>query len=357
MRQLNKKFGNVDQFLNQKPFKDYRSGLNEHSLNQIGCVVSVFDKKYILNNRKEVIQNMLKYNVEGDWVGRLNEGNAFKKDGFSIESLTAKYGERVAAVLYSERKTLAAVTKDKFLKNHTSAEWDVLCDKKRSNLGEEGYVKKYGKEEGTKLWVSYINKWKSSMDLTTSMGNRKNGQTLEEYQYRYGIKSGYELWLKKIEKRKYTLSLNGFIDRFGKEDGTKKYHTHIDKMVENCRKGTPYSKISQELFVKIYKNSSEEYQKDIKYFTLNEEQIFHILGDKPKIIFVDFKCGNVIIEFDGEYWHSFSHVKKRDKIKDEYLIKSGYSLLRIRESEYNADKQKTTEKCLDFIRDNYNKKQ
>ena len=48
----------------------------------------------------------------------------------------------------------------------------------------------------------------------------------------------------------------------------------------------------------------------------------------------DFKLGNkILIEYDGEYWHSTDKAKENDKIKDEIAIKEGYTLFRIKEKE------------------------
>jgi very-short-patch-repair endonuclease len=44
---------------------------------------------------------------------------------------------------------------------------------------------------------------------------------------------------------------------------------------------------------------------------------------------------NLVIECDGEYWHSLEAVKKRDKAKNAYLTKCGFNLLRLKEAEIN----------------------
>lgn len=41
---------------------------------------------------------------------------------------------------------------------------------------------------------------------------------------------------------------------------------------------------------------------------------------------------NLIIECDGDYWHSLDKVKKRDKSKNAYLTKCGFNLIRLKES-------------------------
>jgi len=44
---------------------------------------------------------------------------------------------------------------------------------------------------------------------------------------------------------------------------------------------------------------------------------------------------NLIIEADGDYWHSLDRVVKKDKAENAYLTKCGYNLLRLSEHEIN----------------------
>lgn len=44
---------------------------------------------------------------------------------------------------------------------------------------------------------------------------------------------------------------------------------------------------------------------------------------------------NLIIEADGDYWHSLNRIKKKDKAENAYLKKCGFNLLRFSESEIN----------------------
>ena len=46
---------------------------------------------------------------------------------------------------------------------------------------------------------------------------------------------------------------------------------------------------------------------------------------------------NLIIECDGDYWHSLERVKKKDKAENAYLIKCGFNLLRLSETEINNE--------------------
>lgn len=44
---------------------------------------------------------------------------------------------------------------------------------------------------------------------------------------------------------------------------------------------------------------------------------------------------NLIIECDGNYWHSFPKTVKKDKAENAYLTKCGFNLLRLSEAEIN----------------------
>ena len=400
-KQAETHFKSVDHFLSQKPFKELKSGLTEESFIQVKKIIESFDKKYILNNKKEVIQNMLKYNVEGDWVKRLNDGDLFKRDGSSFESLSAKYGDRVANVLYNERKDKVKVTKEKFTETHSEEEWDRLCQRKRSNLGLQGYIEKYGEIEGTKKWNSYYSKWKTNVDINTQRGNRKNGQTLEEFQDRYGIDAGYKLWKKRIDGRKYTLSLDGFIEKFGadigkdmrekyclsnnktslksfisrygEKEGTIRYVSMKEKLIKYLKNSPCYSKMSQKLFESVYQEI--KYKEDVKYALRNDEAYFLINENFCIGMSVDFKCGNSIIEFYGDYWHanprkynsdSILHhpnnhicandIWELDKKKVDWLLKRGYSVKIVWEYDYLHNEKQTVDECIKFINENYEKK-
>ena len=44
---------------------------------------------------------------------------------------------------------------------------------------------------------------------------------------------------------------------------------------------------------------------------------------------------NLVIEADGDYWHTLDRVVKKDKAENAYLTKCGFSLLRLSETDIN----------------------
>lgn len=74
-----------------------------------------------------------------------------------------------------------------------------------------------------------------------------------------------------------------------------------------------------------------EKQKKINYYTAD--------------IFVESK--NLIIECDGNYWHSLKENIIRDKRKNTYLINHGYNLIRL--SEFEIKEGSFKQKLIDML--------
>jgi len=82
-------------------------------------------------------------------------------------------------------------------------------------------------------------------------------------------------------------------------------------------------------------------------FTSIEKKVYEelkrrgLLFETQKVINGKFRVDayipgfNLVIEADGDYWHSLPKVQKRDKAKNAYLKKCGYNLLRMTEMEIN----------------------
>ncbi len=93
-----------------------------------------------------------------------------------------------------------------------------------------------------------------------------------------------------------------------------------------------------------------------KFAELNKEQMFKVWQDDLTVIFVDFKVENIIIEFQGTYWHKFPEVKEKDLARLKFLEKYNYKVLLIEQKEYEEKKIETIIKCINFINENYEKR-
>lgn len=194
-------------------------------------------------------------------------------------------------------------------------------------------MKKYGKEAGEKQWEEYT----KSMCKTT----------LKSFIERHGDELGkkrYEIFINRI---KYTNSEKYYIEKYGEVDGKIKYKELVlSKMAQFKDK---YSKVSQDLFWNIYDGIIEKDNEKCYFYELNDEYTFFVWNNDIKIINVDFKMGNKIIEFDGDYLHSKEEQIKIDKMRDDYLIKKGYIVKRVKEKEYKLNKECVINECLKFL--------
>jgi len=141
---------------------------------------------------------------------------------------------------------------------------------------------------------------------------------------------------KRIEnlKKLKTNSLDWYIKKYGEKKGQLEYRKRYIKQLENLNelKENRYSKISQNLFWKIYDILNNK--NDIWFYELNNEYLIRIpenLNLNKNVFFVDFKQKNNIIEYIGKYWHNDIEIKERINI----LNKLGYNVLIITSDEYN----------------------
>jgi hypothetical protein len=199
-------------------------------------------------------------------------------------------------------------------KGHTEEEAKVIVSKKQSTFSKEKCIEKYGEEEGLRVWSARQEKWLATLDSKTD------------------------------EEKLAILRKKIFYNKV-------------------------YSKKSQDLFNKIafFLPADEEiYFAQSKY---EEKNIETISGNLLK---PDFCYKNKIIEFFGSYWHcdpkhhKFGNPQfvirrgskkytaestwKIDKWRIEELIKSGYDLLVIWESEWDASQEGVVARCLEFLR-------
>jgi hypothetical protein len=192
----------------------------------------------------------------------------------------------------------------------------------------------------------YLDRGYNEEESTKLLKERQSTFSLEKCIEKYGDVVGHERWMSRQEKWQVSLLLNG-----------------------NMKCG--YSKISQELFYLILKEYSYERMSDIYFATKNKE---YFLSKKDFGFFVyDFTdLGNKkIIEYNGDCYHANPRIYKkddyphpfykesgpsaeetweRDGIKTNIAIERGFEVLTIWDSDYRNDKNKTIEKCLNFLK-------
>jgi len=91
----------------------------------------------------------------------------------------------------------------------------------------------------------------------------------------------------------------------------------------------------------VQKQQNSKEPTSIEKKVYKELEARHLLFEKQKLINGKFLVDayisnlNLVIEVDGDYWHSLPRVMKKDKAENAYLTKCGYNLLRLSEKEIN----------------------
>lgn len=263
------------------------------------------------------------------------------------EQFTKSSGKHMKEDRY--RKMFSDMIKGSKNPNHKSNTTE-LERKERSPYCKEFYTSKGISEALASIKISKYARMDKNHSTTLEYWLDKTGGNLEEA----------ELLLK---NRQTTFSLDKCIEKYGEVEGRKRWQGRQEKWLKNYKKNN-FSKISQELFQKIYENIKNDFS-DIYFATLNSDKVFDTSGKNyefrlslnDRIILPDFfiKDNNKIIEFDGAYWHGKYQSDNtnviREKHRDTSIIKSGYSVLHIKELDYYKDPEKEIQKCLDFIYD------
>lgn len=168
---------------------------------------------------------------------------------------------------------------------------------------------------------------------------------------------------KKISERQTTFSKEICIEKYGEEEGLKRWEERQEKWHKSFKKSKKigYSKVSQKLFWEIYNLLQD---KDNIYFAElgknkildpNEYNNEYRLKCNNRIFSPDFINikNKKILEFDGTYWHGDKIIKRstalRDNERDNILIENGYEVLRIKEEDYKKNPQKVIKECLEFL--------
>lgn len=173
------------------------------------------------------------------------------------------------------------------------------------------------------------------------------------------------------KKMKGVFTLKWFIEKYGKIDGIELYNnrnaniaktTHFREFNKKNREN--FSKISQKLFWDIYIKIKHNFKK-IYFAELNHEYSCHTGYHNYDFVILDNKK---VIEFNGDKFHanpqlynendvplSFMQLNskeiwERDIIKNELLLKNGYSLKIIWENDYKNNPDNTLNECLSFLK-------
>jgi len=119
---------------------------------------------------------------------------------------------------------------------------------------------------------------------------------------------------------------------------TDKHKENLSKSLKLSHPKEYYKRIG---LIGVQKQQSSKEPTSIEKKVYNELKAQGVLFERQKLINGKFLVDayipslNLIIEADGDYWHSLPRVMKKDKAENAYLKKCGYNLLRLPEHEIN----------------------
>ena len=190
---------------------------------------------------------------------------------------------------------------------------------------------------------------------------KKNSNCTLDYYLARGMSE--EEAKKALKERQSTFSLKKCIEKYGEEEGTKRFKERQEKWMSNLPKSN-YSQISQKLFWAIYNQLPKEIKNECKFATndngirndhVNKEFMFELNETYAKLDFYipSLKCW---IEFDGDYWHGEARGnQERDRKREEAIKKvmPSIKLKRVSERDFKENPELIIDECVEWIKENY----
>ncbi len=340
--------------------------------------------------------------VKQGWIKMYGQQKALKmwqeqkkKYGRTKEQLLEKYGKQYVQQLSKKKATFTMNHYiDKYGQQKGKEIWEQVKRKKvktcqdKIDRGEfnvkrlatkslKHFQQKYGIKEGYKRYknwcirIRYMNSKSRYLNQFGDDGQNickkiKDTVSLESFCKRQGQQLGRESYRQHKEKMSKILkqvhidkpqlrrllvpNKENFVRKYGLQLGEFKYNDYIVKRGEHL-----FSKSSQQLFWLLYGNLSQELKRHVRFGELNGQQAIYAnyQSNYPnKVIYLDFYCGYVNIEFDGQYWHR--DTKLQDQQRDTYLQSKGFKILRIKQKDWKNKllRDQIINNCKEFINEN-----
>lgn len=380
--------------------------------NSVGFIVEVEMRDQVLAILKEVfpeniaqkrLETHLKTTGRGFTIAKLLKKYSYdealdlyiqkverdKKKG-TLERYIERYGEIEGKRRYLEKNKRLSVGVEA-LKNKGLSEAEIQEIKerhsKKSANTKENFIERHGKERGIQLFQRYETEHRSrscwceefwierglSLDEAKEKVSEKQRRdyehfeskgwtdqeyieyckrkthafSLEGYQERYGDEEGQIRWYYDREKGS---NLKYFKEKYGDEKGVKKYKEMLSKKVWTGNN----SKIQLEFASELYNRLPSNLQEYVYGEPIRKSFMIPVLHDSIKLIIPDIRIKNILIEFDGSYWHSLPEVMERDKMKDILTHRMGFITFRVDEREYIDNKPEVIDQIIQKITSNIN---
>lgn len=241
----------------------------------------------------------------------------------------------------------------------------------------DSFIRRYGKEVGFKKFEEYAKRqaytcsqeYLGMTDEEYKNFNASRASTKENFIKRYGYTLGIQRWEEYCAYESYAgTSLTWFTDKYGIEEGTKRYN-EVQASKTTFKRG--YSFISQDLFRAIDERLGD-LAKDSRWEEKNHEfEVFgELVPEARKVLKVDYFLNGKVIEFNGDIWHAnpklykhgdviktYGHIGKKvediwawDERRLAAIKANGYKVLIVWEHDYKANPEKEIQRCIKFLK-------
>lgn len=331
-----------------------------------------------------------KYGFEEGRVHWIKWLEAKKKAG-TLERYIERFGEQEGTLKYKEKNSKLSVGTNALKKNGFTE--DQISEiknthKRKSARTLENYVQKYG-EEGLPLhtewkqnasershwsvefWVKRGFSEEEARQYITDAQRRgysffeKKGWSVEQYEnlvrrrisaIKDPLKYYRKIYGEKAEEMYHWdkakgSDLNYLREKHGVEKGEEIYENMLKKKAFSGGSSSNIQlEFAIELFLRLPSYISDHFVGEP--ITENSFIINFPKGACQKCGLPDIRIKNILIEFDGDYWHSLPEIQERDIKKDEMYKQMGFKIYRVKERDFNSDLEATIQKCMHSIESN-----
>lgn len=283
----------------------------------------------------------------------LIKNHIFKIDNYLKKGYTKDEAKNKISEIQKERskKAKKVGVSNNHLKNVGYTEEEI----KNMRVGPNQikyWIRKGYTEDEAKIEVS-------NHQSIVSKGTIRSGTGKYPNQIEYWVGRGYteDEAKKEISERQRTFTMKKCIEKYGEIEGRKRWVDRQEKWMNNYKKSN-FSKISQELFWKLYEkidNKNELYFATLKNDKKDDSGVnneYRLKLIDGSLVMPDFfiKDRKKIIEFDGTYYHRKNNENiKREKIRDNKVRDSGFEIFHVNEYKYKKDPDKIINDCIQFL--------
>lgn len=302
---------------------------NKWSLSSVQQVIRRFIEGFKYDG---ILPENLDYN---DLKNRIYKIRKNQYDRQSRDYFVNQYGENLGLIKFAHIQYIQALVNSQKYKGMTDEEFKEF-NKSRA-VTKELCIKRHGEEEGLKIWNEYKNK----QSYTKSKQRYIDEDRLDDFD--------------EINKKKVN-NIDNFIERYGEEEGTKKYLEYFEN-----NQNYFFSKEASSLFEEL----DNYFKFSHVYYAPKTQEFGKFDAENKCYYYYDFVLPdiNLCIEFNGDIFHAnpktfnesdtpnpykkdltAKEIWEHDKRKLDLLKKNNYNIIIVWESDYNKDRQKNNRK-------------